>query len=299
MTTVAQEVARAAQLILDRGRAEAKTLVTPVCNILGYGAKGDGFADDTLAFMKAFQDAREADLPIYLPEGRYVIRQTLPLFQGARIIGAAMEKTVILNNHDGYAFEMPRGGGFDTYGEISNLCISSDYEFYHKEWRSAIRLNNNLGTRVRNVRIDGHAIGVSIVGGLPNLAHYCVLDGVQVYDAHQFGVYITADANANHLRNCGFFNCKVGVRIEQANSIVIDGCWFETWDGFQADTQILLERAFKCTLLTPRVEASGKSIHVTSEAKNTLIIGAALWNDGNDPNPPVDEGIDTEMIGVR
>lgn len=59
MSSVAQEVARAAQLVLDVARTEAKSLATPVYNIAGYGARLDGVTDDTEAIRAAIAAASE------------------------------------------------------------------------------------------------------------------------------------------------------------------------------------------------------------------------------------------------
>ena len=61
-------------------------------NIMDYGAKGDGYTDDTVAFFKAIQDHRT----IYLPQGNYVISKTLVLEKGTNLVGMHPKTTRIV-----------------------------------------------------------------------------------------------------------------------------------------------------------------------------------------------------------
>ena len=65
----------------------------PTRNVRDYGAKGDGFADDTNAFLRALNEARgnpdgaKAPLNVYVPAGRYLLRDTLILWKATRLVG--------------------------------------------------------------------------------------------------------------------------------------------------------------------------------------------------------------------
>ena len=65
----------------------------PTRNVRDYGAKGDGFADDTKAFLRALNEARgnpdgaKAPLNVYVPAGRYLLRDTLILWKATQLVG--------------------------------------------------------------------------------------------------------------------------------------------------------------------------------------------------------------------
>lgn len=50
-------------------------------------AVGDGIADDTVAFKKAFEFAAASGKPIYIPSGKYLISESLAVFTGLVVIG--------------------------------------------------------------------------------------------------------------------------------------------------------------------------------------------------------------------
>jgi hypothetical protein len=72
---------------------------TPSCNLNGprdvkvcYGAKGDGFTDDTSALKAAFGAA--GDAPLYFPPGNYLISQTLNIDARYHLFGARYGSTI-------------------------------------------------------------------------------------------------------------------------------------------------------------------------------------------------------------
>ncbi len=60
------------QALVDAANATAKTLITPVYNVRGYGAKGDGATDDAEAIDSAFDAAEDGSI-VYFPAGTYVL----------------------------------------------------------------------------------------------------------------------------------------------------------------------------------------------------------------------------------
>jgi len=58
------------------------------------GAKGDGRADDTAAFLKAFEQSKPWDT-IYVPDGIYLVRDTIYWRQFRTLQGQSRQKTII------------------------------------------------------------------------------------------------------------------------------------------------------------------------------------------------------------
>ena len=76
-----------------------------------YGAKGDGTTDDTAALQRALTEGRTANFTtrdqavVYLPPGRYLVSDTLPLFFYTKLMGSwACRPTLVLApNSPGFA----------------------------------------------------------------------------------------------------------------------------------------------------------------------------------------------------
>jgi hypothetical protein len=94
------------------GAASAATTATSSCSasngeswidVRCYGALGNGSADDAAAIAKAVKAAIAADLPLYLPHGRYRLSRTVVIDYAARAdtgfrlisMGAILDGTVI------------------------------------------------------------------------------------------------------------------------------------------------------------------------------------------------------------
>ncbi|MBY6275499.1 MAG: hypothetical protein CWE10_04645 [Symbiobacterium thermophilum] len=92
MSSVAQDVARYVQLLMDKGRAAAKSLITPVCNVNGYGARGDGRTDDTEAIKAAVAEAKATGRSVFWPDGTYVTTGPIPYLHEVRHLGAGAIK---------------------------------------------------------------------------------------------------------------------------------------------------------------------------------------------------------------
>ncbi|RPA79578.1 pectin lyase-like protein [Ascobolus immersus RN42] len=66
----------------DIGRSE-------VLDVKSYGAKGDGVTDDTAVLNSCFQLAGNLSAIVYIPHGVYIIKDTLKIPVGSRVIGQA------------------------------------------------------------------------------------------------------------------------------------------------------------------------------------------------------------------
>lgn len=62
---------------------------------VSYGAKGDGVTDDTSAFLAAINDVTDQAV-IYIPSGRYIIKQKLEMSQRVVFQGAGRNETTLV-----------------------------------------------------------------------------------------------------------------------------------------------------------------------------------------------------------
>jgi hypothetical protein len=74
--------------LIELANSKMKSLMTPIYNVKGYGAGGDGVADDTEAISFAINAAEEVGGGIvFLPEGTYLISSKLTINKPVYIIG--------------------------------------------------------------------------------------------------------------------------------------------------------------------------------------------------------------------
>jgi hypothetical protein len=95
-----------------------------VVNVKDFGTIGDGETEDTIAFKKAITYAEKTKLPLFIPEGKYIITDTLKL-KPISIYGSGEGRTILifknLNGKDGISFNVTKDVG--VKGEVSDLTI--------------------------------------------------------------------------------------------------------------------------------------------------------------------------------
>lgn len=75
MTRISEQVSLAMQAVVDAGRTAVKSLIHPVYNVKGFGAKGDGISDDLFAIQAAVDAAYDAGGGVvFFPPGTYMVR---------------------------------------------------------------------------------------------------------------------------------------------------------------------------------------------------------------------------------
>jgi hypothetical protein len=91
---------------------------------IDFGAKGNGKSEDTDAFKKAIAYAERTKSPLFIPEGEYLIKDTLTI-NPTKIYGVGEGRTTLIfaNMHgkDGISFTSSKEVGIN--GEVSNLTI--------------------------------------------------------------------------------------------------------------------------------------------------------------------------------
>lgn len=172
MASVAQEVARAAQLLLDRARAEAKTLATPVFNILGFGAKGDGLTDDTAAIQAAVDAASEAGGGVvYVPSGVFRCCNVM-LKSNVHITGAGFSSVLKLIDGVGPGSHVLQCG--HNYNPAKNVQVSD------------LKIDGNR-TAIGLADVQMH--GLAVMGNTENIR----VSKVWFHDTCGDGIWTTSD----------------------------------------------------------------------------------------------------------
>lgn len=85
-------------------------------NVVGYGAKGDGQADDTEAIVKAFEDAKtNKSHHVYFPAGQYTVNTTIPV-NGITVSGDDRNSSIIVNDRAEPVFSLQSNSGIHDLG---------------------------------------------------------------------------------------------------------------------------------------------------------------------------------------
>jgi len=94
-STFAEYAAEKLQGLADTYKAAVSTLITPVSNVVGYGAVGDGITDDTAAIQAAIDAAAVLGGEVYFPPGTYLITSSIVIGNGTSLVWST-KKPVIL-----------------------------------------------------------------------------------------------------------------------------------------------------------------------------------------------------------
>lgn len=132
MTKVAEYIAQQMYSSVSAANAATKAIITPIANVVGYGAKGDGVTDDSVAIQAAINSGYGL---IYFPKGTYKINTTLNITNRADspicLMGEGWSQngggaTTTINGNTGGIVIDTTGS---QYVSIDNLRIYSDSTF--------------------------------------------------------------------------------------------------------------------------------------------------------------------------
>lgn len=120
-------------------------------SVKDFGAVGDGLADDTLAFQKALT----AHDTVFVPNGHYLITNTIVIGDRQALIGAGQNAVITCQSNSFTAIELPAG-----YARLDNLRIEGGL--------NGLLLNGRTGPCVQNnitdLTIWGAITGVVLDG---------------------------------------------------------------------------------------------------------------------------------------
>ena len=199
-------------------------------------AVGDGVTDDTVAFQSALNTRKK----VFIPEGNFVVSNTLNYYTKQEITGVG-DASNIISNVIGGAVMTNEEPFFNTHfskfriqgngGESSGIEMLDGYEHFYINYISIVGVGGN-GLHLENI-YGLSSIGLHIVGlSLTQNGIYAIgSNNVSIKDALikscNKGVY------ANWTYNFTINNCIVesndgsGVHAIRANSFLISECYFE------------------------------------------------------------------------
>lgn len=230
MSSVAAQVARSAQLVIDVANTAAKSLMTPVYNVQGYGANGTAAKD-----MQAFNSALAAAIAagggrIVYPPGEWFIDSAAVNSECIIIEGAGLSATTLrVVNTSGYGLTF--GDGVTTRYQcgLRNLTI------VHAGTPTSgalVRFNKVGQSVVDNVKVMGWNPG--FVGLQFDSCLQMFMNAVEVQSQLSDGVVMNAP-NDLYWVNCrSDGNAGHGFYIEDCNGVYMVNCsaWSNDRSGF-------------------------------------------------------------------
>lgn len=177
---------------------EIDNIHTTYVNVLNYGAKGDGIADDSLAIMAALEGGHKM---VYLPAGTYNISQT-----------------IVMPTHSGLIGD---GAGSMIRSTVSNIDMVSFYGSYHVLKDLAFGTSVARQNTAYCVTTDQNAHGENFV-----------IDNVIFFEASNTlntgcGIFLSGMHPLGFINNCKFEirGGGYGIHITGGNDRFITNCW--------------------------------------------------------------------------
>ena len=195
-------------------------------NVLDYGADPTGVADSTAAFQAAI-GAYGDNRNIYVPDGTYLIKETLFLGVYKKLFGDS-SSTVLLR------FDPPVAGDTDfivgdSFTQLEGINIIKLAAFpcqglvsytptTANGWRNGI---------VRDVVISDFDVAIGSTQGLTQgLMFQNLYERVRIYNADT-AVQMGSGSNANTFLHCEFWNSGTAVQLNNVTTQTFIGCGFE------------------------------------------------------------------------
>ena len=191
-------------------------------DVMAYGAKGDGRADDSAAIERTMAAADEAGGGrVHLPAGRY--RARVVVRSGIELAGDGAGATVIVAPESrGYADNSYAGFG-RLVSSVTVRGLSVEADVARSSWAAGIRFAGSSGVRVEDVTVTGSQHGQGIVfDEAPGFGSDNLVLGCTVKNSSQ-GIVVDNE-NARVIGNV-VEGCKYGISMEYAtpHAAVVSG----------------------------------------------------------------------------
>jgi len=204
----------------------------PWIDVVGYGAVGNGIADDTGAINSAIAALPSTGGIIYFPPGTYLVSAQIPItISNVKLMGAGIGTSVIQQSSttaDTFSF-----GSGTSYLSVSDLSIWSSVV---NTAGAAIKLNTVSLVALRQVEIEGSFIGVNAISST-----FVVMDSVTVKNPEvTTGTGIIINGGNNHFLDKALVyttgtQCLNGLQI-----LATDSCWVDNSHFLSTGVGILI-----------------------------------------------------------
>ena len=199
-------------------------------NVVNFGAKGDGLADDTEAFINALNYAKGKGRVI-IPPGTYRISRTLPFYSNMIIEGNITSSHISSKDYPMIIFE-GENYLFDSIGVLDEVV--SDYSY--------IKLGN---LRIKSVKDAGGFLAFNRDREFENapdkpisqghllrfIAENLIIEkevdasGIASKNTNSIAINVVGLMNST-IKNCEFRGWNLALRLYQSDINTFDHCWF-------------------------------------------------------------------------
>lgn len=206
-----------------------------ISTVYGHGAVGDGVTDDTEAIQAAL-DAQSGGV-LYIPEGTYLLSDTLHIHSGTHVIGCGLKSVLKLADTytlDGYTWRSDTGGAYaNRYPMIatdadSNGCILENFAVVGQS--DTFVDENEDGVCLRGTQHIARNLNISKINYFPDSfsGRSCITPGWGI-------TAIFADTIT--IENCMIDECGYEcIGVEDSDNVLVIGC--KTGTGNQTSVQI-------------------------------------------------------------
>lgn len=215
-------------------------------NVLQNGAYGDGIHEDYQAIQDAIDRSKTTGGAVYFPDGKYLIKQSLKVYEGTTLIGNSQQSVKIIQNTG----QTHISGTDCNYVTIKNITFQGPGMDASNGGGIGFGRQNNaniMGTYMENVSvINCVGIGISINCPITSLFNNVRVMGIvgNGFSFYQSGTSVTMNScyaitctqagyEFNQMNYCTFNSCAVEVcgigfyLRGNCNSIALIGCGAE------------------------------------------------------------------------
>lgn len=205
-------------------------------NVKDFGAMGNGYTDDTYAIQQAF----DTGLTVYIPEGRYIISETLYLKEsskpdfvqatgnrGQRVYGDGKERTIleVKTTESFWETETAVISVGTDQAQLDNFAIRNEMtrtinekEEVIKDWASGIKLENKSPDTGRYITISNMYFRGLKYGIHMGRKQWCNHVTDVLIEHCYYGVYSAEEGNYNNFTRVNIDGCYIGFYFKVNNN---------------------------------------------------------------------------------